>query len=106
MVKLLTTLLITSGLQAKTLIMIGGGSRPESALKHFISKAQIGPIYVLPWGTSYPIESFEEIKGELESIGAQQEIKCFCTDQFTSKDREEIKKREQSTFQVGTKIKS
>lgn len=74
---------------ATTLVLIGGGHRPESALKHFVSQTKTGPIYVLPWGTEAPIASFEAIKMELNSLGILN-IECFCDDAWTSQDLAKI----------------
>lgn len=72
--------------KASTLVLIGGGKRPASALKFFVEKKVTGPLYVLPWGTRYPIESFESIKKELEAVGAT-DIRCFCDENFSDSDR-------------------
>jgi len=72
--------------KASTLVLIGGGKRPATALKFFVEKKVPGPLYVLPWGTRYPIESFESIKKELEAVGAT-DIRCFCDEVFTDFDR-------------------
>ena len=82
---LLTTLAFSTFIFAKTLILIGGGSRPQGALHYFMAHKKAGPVYVLPWGTSYPIESYERIKSQLESIGAD-DVRCFCNRGFTQTD--------------------
>jgi cyanophycinase len=77
MLILFLTLLLSFSLQAKTLVLIGGGERPASALEYFLSKKKNGPILVLPWGTQYPQESFNTIKSELQKLGANQ-LYCLC----------------------------
>jgi cyanophycinase len=85
--KILIALLLTiTNCFATDLILIGGGKRPKAALKYFVSKVKTGPIVVLPWGTSYPMESFETIKAELKEVGAKNVI-CFCDKSFTLKER-------------------
>jgi len=80
--KIFLLLLFSCNLHAATLVLIGGGEHPKAALSYFIQKLQPGPIYVLPWGTSYPEESFEDIRSELEKLGAH-DIQCFCKEVFT-----------------------
>ena len=89
--KLFITLLFLSSMaQASTLVLIGGGKRPQSSLSHFVKKVKNnGTIYVLPWGTRYPNESFESIKEELIDAGAKN-IKCFCTDSFSIRDKSSL----------------
>tara|TARA_R110002072_G_scaffold534_6_gene4035 strand:+ start:213276 stop:213989 length:714 start_codon:yes stop_codon:yes gene_type:complete len=86
MKKIFLALVMISNCYGTTLVLIGGGKRPQSALSHFVSKVKSGPIYVLPWGTRYPQESFDTIKSELKDVGAG-EVKCFCSDAFTQQDR-------------------
>lgn len=78
-------------IQARTLILIGGGERPQSALHYFLSFKKAGPIYVLPWGTRYPVESYQSIKEELELIGAK-DIRCFCDSGFSAQDLINLRK--------------
>ncbi len=89
---LLTFLLFsTQAFSSSALILIGGGERPEAALKYFVEKKQMGAIYVLPWGTSYPVESYHSIKAQLEDQGAT-DVRCFCEDTFSELDRLELSK--------------
>ena len=65
-ITLLTVLLSLSSF-GKTLIMIGGGDRPNGALKHLVELTDRNKkIVVLPWGTSYPIKSFKAIEKEFD----------------------------------------
>lgn len=81
MFKIFFLIFISFNLHAGTLVLIGGGHRPTEALKYFVQKTQSGPIYVLPWGTDYPEDSFSGIKSELEKLGAM-DVQCFCADEF------------------------
>jgi cyanophycinase len=85
MIKFILLFLIPFNLSATSLILIGGGKRPKAALSYFVQKKKVGPIYVLPWGTSYPQESFETIAGELSEHG-RFDIRCFCSETFSSSD--------------------
>ena len=77
--------MLSFNINANTLVLIGGGDRPKEALFAFLAAAKIGPIFVLPWGTDYPEESFSIIKSELQKLGAS-DIRCFCQEQFDAKD--------------------
>jgi cyanophycinase len=70
---LLATLLLSTNLFARTkLLLIGGGSRPEQAMKEFVHLARGGDSYILviPWA-SETIESAEKIKLEFTTHGAK-----------------------------------
>lgn len=86
----LAVLFLSFNSYGKTLVLIGGGKRPVSALKYFVDHVQSGPVYVLPWGTRYPNESFDSIKQELMAQGAS-DIRCFCTENFSESDREALR---------------
>ena len=65
--------LLTTSLFAKTkLLLIGGGSRPEQAMKEFVQLARGSESYILviPWA-SETIESAEKIKLEFTTHGAK-----------------------------------
>ena len=76
----------------KTLILIGGGKRPQEALKELVKRTTPDKkLVVFPWGTSYPIESFESIKEELVLAGAvQDDIICLCAQELNQTDINEI----------------
>lgn len=87
-----------------SLTLIGGGNRVQSALEFFVKNVLSGPIYVFPWGTSYPQESFQSIKAELENLGAS-EITCFCDEEFTAQDRLNLSKAKGLYFPGGNQNK-
>ncbi len=69
----LIALIISTNLFAKTkLLLIGGGSRPEQAMKEFVQLAKGNESYILviPWA-SESLESAEKIKLEFASHGAK-----------------------------------
>ena len=86
----LILLFLSLSTYGKTLVLIGGGKRPAVTLKFFVNKLQSGPIYVLPWGTRFPRESFDSIRAELRAQGAT-DIRCFCTESFSDRDRESLR---------------
>lgn len=60
------------------LTLVGGGVRPKAALKAFVSHVTPSrSIWVLPWGTAFPKESFETIKAELLDLGPF-DVRCAC----------------------------
>lgn len=87
-----------------SLTLLGGGNRVQSALEFFVKNVHSGPIYVLPWGTSYPKESFQSIKAELENLGAS-DIICFCDEEFTASDRLDLSKAKGLYFPGGNQNK-
>jgi cyanophycinase len=86
MIKYLLIALFSFSTYASTLILVGGGKRPADALNFFISKIKNPVIYVLPWGTSYPVESFLSIKSELDNLGVPLDIRCICDEGFSLDD--------------------
>ncbi|MFN9115567.1 MAG: cyanophycinase, partial [Bacteroidota bacterium] len=60
-----------------TIVLIGGGKRPVEALKVLLDAKKAGPVVVLPWGTGAPLESFANIKKELQDIAPVQ-VECLC----------------------------
>jgi len=85
-----TILVLTINSYASTLILIGGGDRPKDALRILVKKTSSKkPIVILPWGTQYPIESFNSIKKELQSVGANN-IVCLCNKDFSVNDKETL----------------
>jgi cyanophycinase len=61
---------ITSFASTERLLLIGGGDRPEKALKWFVNQAgkEKAKIVIIPWASGYPDEAFKSVKEDFEKI--------------------------------------
>lgn len=86
--------IFSSFVYSKTLILIGGGKRPKEALRVFVQRSiPNSKIFILPWGTSYPNDSYNKIKSELVSVGGNQKnIICLCSDEIKPSEITELKR--------------
>lgn len=104
---IILVVLVTLSSFGKTLIMIGGGERPSGALKHLVKLTDRNKkIVVLPWGTSFPIESFKAIEKELDLNGSEyQQVVCLCYKDLSKKDIATLKRAGAIYFPGGNQNK-